>query len=184
MHPLSVCVFCSASTSIPRTYQDLAAETGRGIAERGWTLVTGGEAVSMMGAVADAARAAGGRTVGVVPEALLHEADRDAGELVVLPSVSQRKATMITRSDALLALPGGVGTCDEIFESWTTRMLVPHSKPLVLLDHEGHFGELVSWTDRMHRTGFISHEWRSALRVATTVAEALDMCEAEAPVTT
>lgn len=178
MRPLSVCVFCSASNRIPFHYQDLAAQAGRMIAARGWTLVTGGESVSMMGAIAGAARAGGGRTVGVVPESLRHRADHASDELVVTASMSQRKATMIARSDALLALPGGVGTCDEIFESWTSRMLGPHAKPLVVLDHLGHFRELVSWADRMREVGFISDEWRSALRIADDLSDALDMCAA------
>lgn len=177
MSALSVCVFCSASNRIPIQYENLAFRAGRLIAERRWTLVTGGESVSMMGAVASAARAAGGRTVGVVPEALLHRADQACDELVVTTSVSERKAVMIGRSDALLALPGGVGTCDEIFESWTSRMLLPHTKPLVVLDHQGHFRELVAWVDRMREAGFVSDEWHSVLRVAEDLDDALDLCD-------
>ncbi|OLE21760.1 MAG: Rossman fold protein, TIGR00730 family [Catenulispora sp. 13_1_20CM_3_70_7] len=181
MKPIAVCVFCSASDGIPGRYPELAARAGRMIAERGWTLVTGGESVSMMGAIARAARSAGGRTVGVVPEPLLGRADRAADELVVTGTVGERKAAMIDRSDAVLALPGGVGTCDEIFESWTSRMLGPHAKPLVLLDHDGHFRELVSWIDRMHRVGFISDSWHGALRVADELGAALDLCAGAAP---
>lgn len=178
MSPLSVCVFCSASNRIPAQYGNLAARAGRLIAERGWTLVTGGESVSMMGAVAVAARTAGGRTVGVVPESLLHRADQACDELVVTASLSERKAVMIARSDALLALPGGVGTCDEIFASWTSRMLLPHRKPLVVLDHQGHFRELVTWVNRMREAGFVSDEWRSVLGIAESLDEALDLCAA------
>ncbi|MGW0249803.1 LOG family protein [Nocardia goodfellowii] len=183
MRPITICVFCSASNRIPSHYEDLAEDTGRMIAERGWALVTGGESVSMMGAIARAVRAGGGHTIGIVPESLRAKADHHCSELVVTASMSERKAMMIARSDALLALPGGVGTCDEIFESWTSRMLVPHQKPLVVLDHDGHFRELVSWVDRMSEAGFISDEWRSALKVASTISEALDMCcTAAAPV--
>ena len=130
----------------------------------------------MMGAVAAGARAAGGHTVGVVPEALRHRADRAVDELRVTSSMAERKAVMIARSDALLALPGGVGTCDEIFEAWTSRMLLPHAKPLVVLDHRGHFRELVAWIERMLEAGFVSREWRRALLVADDLDRALDLC--------
>ncbi len=139
-------------------------------------MVTGGESISMMGTVACTARALGGRTIGVVPKSLLHHADHSSDELLVTASMSERKATMIARSDALLALPGGVGTCDEIFESWMSRMLVPHAKPLVVLDHHGHFRELVMWVDRMLEAGFINHDWRSALQITEDLTEALDLC--------
>ncbi|MGV9482888.1 LOG family protein, partial [Gordonia aichiensis] len=108
--PYSVCVYCSASTTDPGLIS-LAARVGTEIARRGWQLVSGGGHVSMMGAVATAARAGGAHTVGVIPKHLVHKevADVDAGELLVTDTMRQRKQLMEARADAFLALPGGVG---------------------------------------------------------------------------
>ena len=109
----SVCVYCAASPHHPELL-DLARRVGAGIAARGWTLVSGGGNVSAMGAVATAARSAGGWTVGVIPQALMHRelADVAADELIVTTSMRQRKQIMEDRSDAFLTLPGGIGTCE------------------------------------------------------------------------
>jgi len=116
----AVCVYCSAGPRHPALL-DLAHRVGAAIAQRGWTLVSGGGNVSAMGAVAAGARAEGGRTVGVIPKALVHRelADIGADELVVTDTMRQRKQVMEDRSDAFLALPGGIGTCEELFETWT-----------------------------------------------------------------
>ncbi|MFT7839899.1 TIGR00730 family Rossman fold protein [Saccharothrix sp. BKS2] len=172
----AVCVFCSASEDIPAPHVDLAGRTGAAIAARGWTLVSGGERVSMMGAVARGARARGGTTVGVVPRCLTDRTDPDCDELVLTDSMAERKSAMIDRSDALLALPGGLGTCDELFEAWTTRMLGLHAKPVVVLDPDGHFTELLRWVDSAVRSGFIGERSRDALVVARDVDSALDAC--------
>lgn len=177
---LSVGVFCSASDGIAPHHAELAERTGRGIAERGWTLVTGGEHVSMMGAVARGARGRGGTTVGVVPESLLHRADRECAELMVTATIGQRMAAIVERSDALIALPGGVGTCEEIFSTWTALVLGMHRKPLVLLDPSGHFAELVAWMDSATRSGFISPAARRLIAAAGAIDEALAVCAATA----
>jgi uncharacterized protein (TIGR00730 family) len=176
MSDFAVCVFCSAATTIDDRYLALADDVGRAIAGRGWTLVSGGEVVSMMGAVAEAARGAGGRTVGVVPDSLVHRADRRCDELVIVPTMNDRKASMMDRADALLALPGGVGTCEEIFEAWSARALSTHSKPLVALNYEEHFSELLSWLDQLGSNGFISDRSRKFLAVADDVETAMEMC--------
>src|SRR3954468_11632731 len=115
-----VCVFCASSERIPRRYIDLAADVGTEIARRGHSLVTGGGSVSSMGAVARAARAGGARTVGVIPHALLASevADDDADELLVTDDMRTRKAAMDARADAFIALPGGLGTLEELLEIW------------------------------------------------------------------
>src|SRR5262249_47108031 len=142
MTRLSVCVFCSSSEAIPGRYLQLAARVGAGIAERGWDLVSGGEYVSMMGAVAAAARVGGARTVGVVPRVLLDRADMESDELLATESMSERKALMLENAHALLVLPGGIGTCEELFEVWIGRILGVHTKPIVLLDADEHFAGL------------------------------------------
>ena len=112
---------------------------GAAIAERGWTLVSGGGNVSAMGALASAARARGGRTVGVIPKALVHRevADVEADELIVTDTMRERKQMMEDRADAFIALPGGIGTLEELFEAWTAGYLGMHDKPVVMLDPSG-----------------------------------------------
>ncbi|TDB81923.1 TIGR00730 family Rossman fold protein, partial [Micromonospora fluostatini] len=118
----AICVFCASSRTLDQRWLDLAAETGAELARRGHTLVSGGGCVGMMGALVDGARAAGGTTVGVIPQSLvdLEVADLASDELLVTDSMASRKTLMIERSDAFLTLPGGLGTLDELFEVWTT----------------------------------------------------------------
>jgi len=128
----SVCVFCSSSGSIDGRYLELAREFGRHFGPRGWTLVSGGGSVSMMGELARSVRASGGHTIGVIPQALkdLEVADLEADELVVTHDMRQRKGVMDERSDAFVALPGGIGTLEELMEAWTSRSLAMHDKPV------------------------------------------------------
>ena len=177
---LSVCVYCASIEGIPPENRELAAAVGREIAERGWQLVSGGGKHSMMGAVASAARAGGARTVGVIPHSLVDRewADDDADELLVVDTMRDRKALMEAHSDAFLALPGGVGTCEELFEVWTSGYLGMHAKPVVLLDPHGHYTGLLSWVDELCERGFVLPSAIERLRVTTTVEAALDACAA------
>jgi uncharacterized protein (TIGR00730 family) len=177
--PLAVCVFCAAADTIDRRYVDLAAEVGTALAARGWTLVSGGGSVSAMGAVARAARAGGTRTVGVIPRQLLQVevSDRDADELVVTDDMRQRKGIMDASSDAFLALPGGLGTLEELLEVWVARTLRMHDKPVVALDPDGLFAPLRAQVDQLVAEGFVRPEARDALRWTSSVAEALDAIE-------
>jgi uncharacterized protein (TIGR00730 family) len=172
----SVCVYCSASDVVPRHYLRLASEVGAGIARRGWELVSGGECVAMMGAVATAARDGGARTVGVVPRALIHRADDRAGELLVTETVQERKALMEARADAFLVLPGGIGTCEELFTTWTARMIAMHTKPFVLLDPDGHYIGLLDWIHDLHGRGFVSAHALEAVTRTSAVDEAVEAC--------
>lgn len=180
MSSRSVCVYCASSNEVPEHYLQLAADVGAGIARRGWQLISGGGCVSMMGALADATRAAGGRTVGVIPRALVDRevADTAADELLVTDTMRERKALMDAHSDAFLALPGGIGTCEELFEAWTSRALGLHVKPVVLLDPDGHFAGLLDWLDGLRERGFLSAAGLSTLVVTSQVDEALDACGA------
>src|ERR1700712_446216 len=127
----AVCVYCASIESIPVHYRELAAEVGTQIAARGWQLVSGGGRSSMMGAVAVAARAGGARPTGVIPRSMVERewADHDSDELLIVGSMRERKAQMEARADAFLALPGGLGTCEELFEIWTSGYLGLHAKP-------------------------------------------------------
>lgn len=182
MSAFSVCVYCASIEGIPQRYLTLAAEVGRQIAARGWQLVSGGGRTSMMGAVTSAARAGGARTVGVIPQALidLELADTDSDELLVVESMRDRKALMEAHSDAFLALPGGIGTCEELFEIWTSGALGMHAKPVVLLDPDGHYAGLLSWVRGIAERGFVRPEALARLVVTTDVTAALDACSSVA----
>ena len=173
----AVCVYCAASPDHPELL-DLAFRVGAGIAERGWTLVSGGGNVSAMGAVAAGARLRGGHTVGVIPKALVHRelADIEADELIVTDTMRQRKQVMEDRSDAFLALPGGIGTLEELFESWTAGYLGMHDKPLVLLDPVGHYDGLRHWLSGLVPTGYVAQAALDRLVVTTDVVAALAEC--------
>jgi uncharacterized protein (TIGR00730 family) len=175
---VNVCVYCASIDTIPARYPALAAEVGRGIAARGWGLVSGGGRRSMMGAVAVAARAGGARTVGVIPQSMVDRewADHDADELLVVGTMRERKARMEERADAFLALPGGIGTCEELFEVWTAGSLGLHAKPVVLLDPDDHWAGLVTWVRGLADRGFVQRAALDRLVVTCTVDEALDAC--------
>ncbi len=144
--PWAVCVYCASGPTHPELLA-LAAELGEAIAAHGWTLVWGGGNISAMGALATAARARGGWTVGVIPKMLVRRevADHDADELIVTDTMRERKQVMEDRADAFLTLPGGIGTLEEFFEVWTSGYLGMHDKPVVLLDPDGHYDGLLAW---------------------------------------
>ncbi|RAO02767.1 LOG family protein [Micromonospora noduli] len=175
----AICVFCASSRTLDQRWLDLAAETGAELARRGHTLVSGGGCVGMMGALADGARSAGGRTVGVIPQSLvdLEVADLASDELLVTDSMASRKTLMIDKSDAFLTLPGGLGTLDELFEVWTTATLALHAKPMVLIDTDGFYRPLLDWLDALADQTFLKPAGRDLLTVTTTVTEALNVLE-------
>jgi uncharacterized protein (TIGR00730 family) len=175
----AICVFCSSSELIGRGHLELAADLGTAIAARGHSLVSGGGSVSMMGAVARAVRAGGGHTLGVIPRVLLDRevADHDADELLVVDTMRERKALMDAHADAFIALPGGIGTLEELFEVWTARTLGLHDKPVVVLDPDGLFEQLRCQLDTLVDEGFLrsgaleAMVWTSSVEAAVTLAE-------------
>jgi uncharacterized protein (TIGR00730 family) len=170
----SICVYCSSSDTIDPAYLDLAAAVGTRLASEGYGLVSGGGRVSMMGAVARAARAGGAHTVGVIPQQLTAQeiADAEADELIVVDTMRERKRVMESRADAFLALPGGLGTLEELFEMWTSLTLTMHSMPVVVLDPDGFYAPLWAWLDDLVTRGFVRHSALEALVRATTIDEA------------
>ncbi|MFI8972582.1 TIGR00730 family Rossman fold protein [Nocardia asteroides] len=176
--PYSVCVYCSASTTDPALIS-LAARVGTEIARRGWQLVSGGGHVSMMGAVATAARAGGAHTIGVIPKHLVHRevADVDSDELLVTDTMRQRKQLMEARADAFLALPGGVGTLEELFETWTGGYLGEHAKPVVVLDADGFYSGLFRWLDELYERRIVTRQARERLIVAADLPAAFAALE-------
>ena len=129
----------------------------------------------MMGAVASATRAAGGTTVGIIPRALMERevADLDADELVVTETMRQRKQLMDDRADAFITLPGGIGTLEEFFETWTGGYLGMHAKPVIICDPFDFYAPLLGWLQHLRGEGFVSERSLSRLRVTETVPGAL-----------
>lgn len=170
-------MYCAARSTHPQLLA-LAVELGEAIADRGWTLVSGGGKVSAMGAIASAARARGGWTVGVIPQLLAHRelADQDADELIITETMEERKRIMEARADAFIALPGGIGTLDELLDVWTKGNLGMHDKPVVLLNVNGHYDGLLSWTQHLVDTGYVAHAALARLVVADQVESALAAC--------
>jgi uncharacterized protein (TIGR00730 family) len=176
-----ICVYCSANEAIDERYLELATAVGTAIAARGWGLVSGGGSVSMMGAVARAVRAGGGYTVGVIPQKLIEMevADHDADELIVTTDMRQRKAIMDDRADAFLALPGGIGTLEELMEVWTARHLRMHDKPVVALDPWDDYSHLRAQITHWRSTGFVNEHGEAQLQWAATVERSLDLIAAD-----
>ena len=175
----STCVFCASSDRIENRYIELATEVGSGIAQRDHILVSGGGSVSMMGAVARAARGAGGHTVGVIPQALidLEMADHDANELIVTPDMRTRKAEMDRQSDVFLALPGGIGTLEELTEVWTAFTLGMHAKPVIVLDPWGDYTYLHALIDHLVNNGFVREDAARAIHWVHTIDQALALVD-------
>jgi len=175
----AICVYAASSSRIDPGYLELAAAVGTELARRGHRLVSGGGRVSMMGAVAAAARAGGAHTVGVIPRQIfdVEVADRDSDELVEVGSMRDRKAEMERRADAFLALPGGIGTMEELFEVWSAGSLGMHAKPVAVLDRDGFYAPLWAWIETLSVRGFVREEaWRMLIRVGD-VAAAFDALE-------
>jgi uncharacterized protein (TIGR00730 family) len=174
--PSSVCVFCGSNGGADPAYVDAAAEVGRGLAEQGIRIVYGGGRVGLMGALADSARAAGGEVIGVMPQALV---DREIGhtgidDLRVVDTMHERKALMVELADAFVALPGGIGTLEELFEVYTWAQLGIHAKPLALLDVAGYFQPLAAFLDHAVAERFLRPETRAMLAIAHSLEGVLD----------
>ncbi|MFN0116449.1 MAG: TIGR00730 family Rossman fold protein [Paracoccaceae bacterium] len=154
--PLSVCVFCGSRPGIRPAYAEAAQATGRMLAANGWRLVYGAGDVGLMGEVARAAQDAGGRTFGVIPVHLLNRevGKRDLSTFVVTEDMHERKKVMFMNSDAVVVLPGGAGSLDELFEVLTWRQLGLHAKPILLLDTEAYWRPLLTMIDAIVAEGF------------------------------
>ena len=179
-----VCVYCGANRGRDDAYALAAQAMGRALARRGIGLVTGGGRVGLMGVVADAALAAGGEVTGVIPEALMKKelAHRGLTELVVTASMHERKARMAELADGFVALPGGLGTYEELFEIWTWAQLGWHAKPCGLLNAAGFYDRLVAFLDGACDAEFVKPEHRAMLIVDTDPDRLLDRFGAyEAP---
>ena len=180
----SICVFCGSNAGAQAAYLEAAEAVGRGLAQRGVRVVYGGGKVGMMGAVADAARAAGGEVVGVIPQAIfdLEIGHTGLDDLRVVGSMHERKALMAELSDAFIALPGGVGTLEELFEVYTWAQLGIHAKPLGLIDVAGYYEPLVAFLDHAVQERFVRAETRTLLAVSESLDDLLAQLRASEPV--
>ncbi len=171
-----IAVFCGSSTGTDPRHADAAEALGRELAARGLGLVYGGASVGLMGRLADACLEAGGRVVGVIPVGLFRREVPHTGldELVEVTSMHERKRIMYELADAFVALPGGLGTLEELAEVLTWVQLGLLSKPAGLLDVGGHFGGLLEWFDRAVRDGFLRPEHRNSLLVDDDPGALLD----------
>ena len=171
----SVTVYCSSSKHIPRVYFDAGAELGAAVARAGWDLVYGGNRVGLMATVADAARAAGGRVIGITPRLLVEQGVGDdlCAELVVTECMRERKRLLEQRGDAFIALPGGLGTFEEFFEVLVGRWLGYHAKPIVLLNTNGYYQPLLAMIEHGVEQRFIRPVTQDLYFVAETVGEAM-----------
>lgn len=173
---MTICVFCGSSSGNDPRYLAAARHLGSAIAERGWGLVYGGAHVGLMGAVADAALAAGGKVTGVLPHGLEQRELAHGGltRLHIVGSMHERKAMMADLSDAFIALPGGYGTLDEFFEILTWAQLGLHAKPCAVLNVNGFFDALFQYLDGAVAAGFVKQAHRNRFLVETAVPPLLD----------
>jgi len=171
----SICVFCGASPGANPVYREAAIDLGRHIAAQGLRLVYGGGAVGLMGVVADAALAAGGEVIGIIPHSLERSEIGHKGltRLEVVDGMHARKARMAELSDAFIALPGGLGTLEELFEVWTWGQLGYHGKPLGLLEVNGFYGKLHDFLDHLVAEGFVRAQHRAMLQIGESPAQLL-----------
>lgn len=179
----SVCVFCGASPGARPIYRESAEALGRTLAERGLTLVYGGGAVGLMGVVADAALSAGGQVVGIIPQSLERAEIGHKGltRLEVVDGMHARKARMAELADAFIALPGGLGTLEELFEVWTWGQLGYHAKPLGLLEVDGFYRRLGEFLDHLVEERFVRGMHRDMLQIDTDCNALLDRLDSWQP---
>lgn len=181
----SICVYCGSRTGTEPAHALAARDIGRVIGERGWQLVYGGGKVGLMGLVADAVLAHGGRVVGVIPRMLM---DREVGhadlqELHVVDTMHQRKQMMAERVQAFVALPGGIGTLEELFEVWTWRQIGYHARPIGLLNVGGYYDALLSFLRHTVEQGFLGTAQHEVLQVGTDPSELIQRLHALAGAT-
>jgi uncharacterized protein (TIGR00730 family) len=176
-------VYCGSSPGLDPVHTETAERLGRGLAERGVTLVYGGAHVGLMGTLADSAMAAGGKVIGVMTEALVEAEVAHTGlpELYVLPTMHERKARMADLGDAFVMLPGGYGTLEEFCEALTWTQLGVHDKPCAVLDPSGYFSPLLELFDRAAEQRFLRPEHRGLVLRAGTVDELFERLTAWTP---
>jgi uncharacterized protein (TIGR00730 family) len=178
-----ICVFCGASPGARSAYRQAAEELAGLAVERGWGVVFGGGGVGLMGALADAVLAEGGEITGVIPRSLVERevAHRDVTDMRVVASMHERKALMAELADAFVALPGGIGTLEELFEVYTWAQLGLHGKPCALLNVEGYFDGIADFLAHAVQERFLHEETRELLMVEHDPAALIERLHAFEP---
>jgi len=173
--PSSVCIYCGSAADVAESYREAATALGRLLGERGIRVVYGGGRVGLMGLVADAALAAGGEVTGVIPRYLVEweVAHLGLSELVVVETMHERKRAMVDRAEAFVVLPGGLGTLDEAFEILTWKQMGLHDRPIVILNVEGYWNNLLDLIRHAVSAGFVHSQDMRLFREVATVAEVL-----------
>lgn len=168
-----LCVYCASSRRLDPKYYAAGEAVGRGLVEHGWGLIYGGGNVGTMGAVAKGVHDAGGHVVGIIPEFMQERelAYHESDELVIVQSMRERKRVMAERAAGFVSLPGGIGTLEEVSEIMVERQLALTSKPLVLLNQDGFYDDLLKFLERMVVEKFKSDGMRNLFGVANTVEE-------------
>ena len=186
MSKVSLCVYCGSRPGELPAYAEAARAVGHEIGRRGWQLVYGGGRAGLMGVVADAALEAGASVVGVIPQSLMSRELGHIGltELHVVDTMHQRKTLMAERSDVFLALPGGIGTFEELFEVWTWRQLGYHDKPIGLLNVAGYYGALLGFLAHSEAQGFMAAAQTRLLQVDADPIALVERLGALAPLAT
>ena len=172
-------VYCGSSMGKDPAFADTARALGEEMATRGIDLVYGGGKLGLMGVVADAVLAGGGKVYGVIPQALtdLEVAHQGLTELYTVTSMHERKAKMTELTDAFVALPGGIGTFDELFEAWTWNALGYHAKPFALLNVNSFWDQMIGFLDQVTDNGFMSPARRAQLLIGESIGEAIDLLD-------
>lgn len=184
MHPIKrLCVFCGSNRGNDERYAAAAAQVGNALAQAGIGLVYGGGVIGLMGVVADAALAAGGEVIGIIPDGLMRREVGHRGpiDLRVVRSMHERKAMMADLSDGFVALPGGIGTFEELFEVWTWAQLGDHAKPCALLNVARFYDPLIAFIDQVTEAGFMKAKHRDMLMVESDFGILLDRIRAYEP---
>lgn len=179
----SICVYCGSNTGNNPAFADAARAMGRELVRRDWRLVYGGGHVGLMGVVADAVLQAGGQVIGVIPRSLV---DREVGhngltDLRVVSTMHERKSLMAELSDGFVAMPGGIGTLEELFEAWTWSQLGIHEKPVGLLNVDGFYDGLIQFLQHATRSQFLKPEYVDVLLIDTDSQSLIDRMMSYSP---
>jgi len=169
----NVCVYCGSSSRVDQAYKDAAVALGKLVVDQGWGVVYGGGRVGLMGLVADSALEQGGNVVGIIPEHIQSREieHNDLTELHIVQTMHERKQMMVDRSEAFVILPGGVGTLDEFFELVTWKQLGLHDKPIVVVNLNGYWTQLIEAIHNIAAEGFMRDEDLGLFEVVETVEE-------------
>lgn len=179
----ALCVYCGSRVGARASYAEQARALGQEMAARGIALVYGGASVGLMGEVANSVLETGGRAIGVIPQSLAHKeiAHQALSELHIVESMHARKALMAEKADAFIALPGGIGSFEELFEMWTWAQLGFHSKPIGLLNTADYYSGLIAFLNHATSEDFMHAATRNILQVSANAGELLDLLSSYAP---